>query len=491
MTDKKVFKLGRRGVFLAFLATLLCTVAGLWSLIPLAQSISADSTWDDDSVSASHLATGPTTTQTVFLPHVVRGTNVARTSVFGLQLYNDLTAPSAALPLAKQASVNWVRWPIWWYSVEPVNTTPEYYRFDYWDRSIRATSEAGMQIIGTLGSNPTWAATYPEGLIDKVPVQEFVQFVRAVVERYDGDGLQDAPGSPVINNWELYNEPDGDDPIRAQYSGIGYWGRYGAEYAQMLCAVYPEIKKANPSARVLIGGLAYEWFHEDGGPFERAFLGDVLAAGGGSCFDVMAFHAYPTNGARWSAWGNGLIGKANYLRITYPALADKPMVVTEAGVNSEPPATPETQADWVVKVFAQAMAARLDALTWWTWPDLGGGYGSFGLLTKDSQPKPAYYAFQYAAAKLGGASFARGLSSSESGGAAAVEGYLFTSPGALYVMWSNDGVTYPVNLSGSRARVLDSLGKLVAQVYDGDDGNTDGQVRVTIGSGPVYVEVTS
>ena len=105
-----------------------------------------------------------------------------------------------------------------------------------------------MQIIGTLGSNPTWAATYPEGLIDKVPVQEFVQFVRAVVERYDGDGLQDAPGSPVINNWELYNEPDGDDPIRAQYGGIGYWGRYGAEYAQMLCAVYPEIKKANPSA---------------------------------------------------------------------------------------------------------------------------------------------------------------------------------------------------------------------------------------------------
>ena len=137
MTDKKVFKLGRRGVFLAFLATLLCTVAGLWSLIPLAQSISADSTWDADSVSASHLATGPTTTQTVFLPHVVRGTNVARTSVFGLQLYNDLTAPSAALSLAQQASVNWVRWPIWWYSVEPVNTTPEYYRFDYWDRSIR------------------------------------------------------------------------------------------------------------------------------------------------------------------------------------------------------------------------------------------------------------------------------------------------------------------------------------------------------------------
>ena len=72
-----------------------------------------------------------------------------------------------------------------------------------------------------------------------------------------------------------------------------------------------------------------------------------------------------------------------------------------------------------------------------------------------------------------------------------MEGYLFTSPGALYVMWSNDGMTYPVNLSGSRARVLDRLGKLVAQVYDGDDGNTDGQVRVTIGSGPVYVEVTS
>ena len=51
------------------------------------------------------------------------------------------------------------------------------------------------------------------------------------------------------------------------------WGPYGADYAQMLCAVYPAVKAASPNARIVLGGIAYDWFQEDGGPFVRGFPG--------------------------------------------------------------------------------------------------------------------------------------------------------------------------------------------------------------------------
>ncbi len=41
--------------------------------------------------------------------------------------------------------------------------------------------------------------------------------------------------------------------------------------------ISPAIHAADPQAKVLIGGLAYDAF-EPGGPFVRSFLGDTLAA---------------------------------------------------------------------------------------------------------------------------------------------------------------------------------------------------------------------
>jgi hypothetical protein len=410
-------------------------------------------------------------------------------TAFGVQMYEALDIPAAGISLTKEARVYWARWPLSWSQVEPVDTAPDLYDFGFYDASVLSATQAGLHLVITIWNNPGWAATYANGPIDKVDIGEFAEFAGTLVERYDGDGWEDAPGSPTVDYWEFYNEPDAGDRLRAEY-GASYWGHFGAEYAQMLCAVYPVIKAANPRAQVVLGGLAYDNFEDQGGGFVREFLDDVLAAGGGQCFDVMNFHYYPVFQPVWAPYGAGLSGKANYLydRLRQYGLADKRMICTEAGWHSDYESTPEIQARYVVKLFAQSLASHLDMMIWWTWIDPGGYYGANGLLTQGLQRKPAFYAYQTAARLLGRAAFQRALSAAELGNPA-LEGYLFTSSGApLYVFWSNDGQSRSVALSLSRARVRNLYGEIVGLLSDGDDGQVDGRIQVRVDEDPIYVE---
>lgn len=436
-------------------------------------------------------ADGPVT-RTLFLPLVARNYEPPVPTIFGVQMYGALNKPSAGLTLTQEARVYWVRWPLAWSAVEPVDTIPANYNFSTADASIISATQSGLHLIVTIVGNPSWAATYANGPIDKADIGEFAEFVGAVVERYDGDGFEDAPGSPVVEYWEFYNEPDGGNRLRAEY-GDGYWGHFGSNYAQMLCAVYPVIKAANPQAKVALGGLAYDWFEDQGGPFVRAFLDDVLSAGGGKCIDVMNFHYYPAFQGVWADYGPGLSGKANFLRNKLAQYGvDKPMICTETGWFSgghSTPSTPETQAAYVPKLFIQSMYSQLGINIWFSWID-PGHIGEWGLLTTDLRRKPAFYAYQTAARKLGRALFQRPLSPQELSAPLEVEGYLLHRPDgkALYVLWSNDDITRTVSLPLTYARVTNMYGDTIDNRTDGDDGTIDGRIWVSVGFYPLYVE---
>ena len=186
-------------------------------------------------------------TYSVYLPLVsrLRPEYTIRQTVFGVQMYESLNSPSARLDLAQQAGVSWIRWQLNWPEIEPSNTTPARFNWTSTDAALTAAARAGSRVILTMHANPSWAATYPEGRIDKVPLSEFAEFMSAAVERYDGDGLNDAPNMPVAEHFEFYNEPD---------CGLPRWGDNGAEYAQMLCAVAPAMKAANPEREASHGG---------------------------------------------------------------------------------------------------------------------------------------------------------------------------------------------------------------------------------------------
>jgi Cellulase (glycosyl hydrolase family 5) len=432
---------------------------------------------------------------TTSLPLVMRQ-QIPANNVFGVQMYGKLNSPSAELGLAQAAGVSWARWPFMWKSIEPDNTTPNNYYWATTDAVFTAAKAAGLNIIATVWGNPTWAATYQSGPIDRTDIGQFAEFIAAVVERYDGDGQNDAPGSPVVNYFELYNEPDGGDPVRALY-GHGYWGHFGADYAEMLCAVYPAAKAASPNAKIVLGGIAHEWFTEDGGPFVKTFVDDVLAAGGGDCLDALAFHYYPPYELVWKDWGPGLSGKANYLRdkLNSHGLNNLPLLVTEAGLhsNADPrwPSSPEMQAGYVIKLFTQTIASHIPTMIWFCWTDLPDYWAANGLLDLNRQPKLAYDAFKVARGKLGPAAFQRRLSDSETG-SSDVEAYLFHSTlGPLYVTWVNlKDTTRQVRLPGKTARVGGLVDETLFTLLDADDGIADGFITVTAGFRPIYVNVT-
>ena len=419
---------------------------------------------------------------------------------FGIQAYGYLGPESSYYCDLVESGATWVRNEIGWRSVEPQDVAATAYDWSTTDSAIETATHGGFNLIVTINRNPDWASTYLQGPIDKVPLTQFTSFVGALVERYDGDGSNDAPGSPKVEYWEFYNEPDAGfihNDMR--------WGHSGKEYAQMLAAVYPAVKAANPNAKVLLGGLAYDWFEDQDGPFVREFLDDVLENGGGPHFDIMNFHQYPPFAANWGAPnGPGLVEKTQAIRAKLTEYGlDKPIMITESGMHSNDastsPMTPELQARYVTMLFSQALAADVDTLVWFMLYDPGETYpyrnGLVTYVTSNTQRperKPAFTAYQTAVAFLAEATFDRTLTAAETGNADLIA-YKYTDENGqvLYVAWLGPitrADAAPLSVAGSLATLFDIYGA-ARTVADADDGQTDGKITVAIGAQPVYVRI--
>ena len=455
-------------------------------------------------------ATAPTTADEsgkIFMPMTTsnRPTKWAWESVFGMQMYNDSRPTSPFHHSLMDSGATWLRIAVHWSSIEPNNTSPSAYLWEQADKPLGAAEIRGgygVRVIGTIETAPVWArydSFKADGPINAANMPDFKEFVGALVERFDGDGYMDAPGSPIVDYWEFYNEPD-----RRLATTDGRWGDHPAEYAAMLAAVYPVVKSANPNAKVVFGGLAYDFFTDQGGPFIRTFLDDVLAAGAGDHFDVFNFHTYPLFASNWLAAGEsgaGLYQKSQYLRAKLQAVGlHKPMIVTEAGwhSNSPPglPSSPETQSRYVAQLFTQSLAADIDVMTWWMLYDPGEGSADFGLVTRDAEPfrKPSFLAYQTIVNQLTGKEFVRTLPPSETKNGW-MEAYEFHDPltgRTQYIAWLNPIITQAtgtLSIAAEEVRTISLYGIVGPTITDAGDGADNGRVSVPINGQPVYIEV--
>jgi hypothetical protein len=82
----------------------------------------------------------------------------------------------------------------------------------------------------------------------------YQDFVTKLVERYDGDGLDDMPGLLyAVKHWEVMNEPDLTDMGDGR---LDFYKQDAAAYGELLVKTYSAIKTADSSANVLIAGAA-------------------------------------------------------------------------------------------------------------------------------------------------------------------------------------------------------------------------------------------
>lgn len=131
------------------------------------------------------------------------------------------------------------------------------------DEVLRRILDAKLEplvIIGPWPGNAPAAVTHrylPDDL------DAYGEWVTATVERYDGDGVGDAPAlSGGIHLWEVDNEPDLHNRVPPRGSKkVGFNPKYFStptEYAQIWEITHAAIVAADPTAKVLPAGLARE-----------------------------------------------------------------------------------------------------------------------------------------------------------------------------------------------------------------------------------------
>jgi hypothetical protein len=256
------------------------------------------------------LAPGPAQTQAPAAVFAQPSNFSPQPSAFGMNTYftglerinRDGDAGAATLIAQGRAiGVEWAREELSWGNIE--RSARGRWDWNPFDRRLREAAEAGYQIIGMLLTTPAWArvadcparmARYAAAGVrvadywcPPADPQDFAAYVAAVVERYDGDGYRDAPGSPRVAAWQIGNEPNAWET----------WPGTPAEYAALLELGYAAAKAADPSAIVATGGLyVFDGGWDDGIGHRDglSFLADALEARPSAwrSFDALVVHPY-------------------------------------------------------------------------------------------------------------------------------------------------------------------------------------------------------
>jgi hypothetical protein len=316
----------------------------------------------------------------------------------GVQLFEaDVDTP--ALEHLRAAGVTWARTRALWKLIEPVERTPPVYDWAATDRLFGDTAAAGFRNVAVVYANPPWAAASECGPVAPPKRARYEAFWSALVERYDGDGLQDAPGGARADYWQVSNEADFDHTApsdEADYGGC--FGQDPAGYAEQLVLAYRAAKAADPRARVGLSPMAYDRFTAASAPagwgaapgpfvydFAQRVLEHLYATYPGDpalpFFDFVSLHSYNDNAHFWDLRGSTprleLVGKAQRFRteqLAVPGVFDlrgMPILISETGLASSPSdewteRSEDFQAMYVGQAMVRALAIGAIAAIWYT-----------------------------------------------------------------------------------------------------------------------------
>jgi hypothetical protein len=375
---------------------------------------------------------------------------------------------------------------------------------------LHSLKSAGITPVISLNDSPHWAVD-PNARSDGKPTScgpihpdhydEFADFLKQIINRYKDPEFN-------VHIWEFGNEPDVDPDILAVDSVYGCWGDIsdkdfygGKQYGEMLKYITPIVKKADPLAKVWVGGLLLavpETTNPGLGKPERFFRG-ILDVGAAPYFDALAYHGHllyygkikdsdSVLSGPWIAWGGGLIGKARYLRqIMSEYGVDKPLVQGEIGVGCrsdftycQPNPSEEFfqfQADMLVRVAVRIVSENIKGFSWYQIN--GNGWRNQGLLDSADNPRPSYDAYQQLIHKL---DRARYLSTVDYG--SDVEAYTFRkAPNRVHVVWAKDDTS--VNILVPKSKFLEAYDRDGTQIITPPiEGNN---YKLTVGFSPIYI----
>lgn len=328
------------------------------------------------------------------------------------------------LSILQSAGVGIIRQQFLWEEIEPVKGRHWDDRlgrstWERYDTIVAAARARGMEIMARLERSPRWATpgwqpAKPASQKPPADLEDFGDFVEAVVSRYKGQ----------IRYYQIWNEPNLS----------GEWGESNpdaAEYVAMLKVAYRRAKRADPNAVVAAAGLAPTTERGPQNISDLIFLQRMYFLGAKDYFDVASTMSYGlSTGPRDYRADEGLTNfpRAVLWRDVMNVFGDgsKPIWASEYGWNSLPPGwagqpsiwgnnrSPAEQAAWTVDGIRRAR----DEWPWmptifvWAsrWPvsaDPADPTLGFRLMEADFTARPALQALRdfTAAGPVAGAGF--------------------------------------------------------------------------------------
>ena len=302
-------------------------------------------------------------------------------------------------------------------------------------------------------------------------MEKYLQFLQTAVERYDGDGNGDAPGSPIVNFWEVENEVDA--PM--------FWKDTPENYADLLKESYQTIKKANPRAVVSLAGMADPMeFPEKAIDFYSKILTQLeknKENPNAKYFDLAGIHLYN--------FSNNQLDREKVLIKAFKELLSKykyniPIWLTETGDYSGKPFKPplkseKVQAENLLKTYITSLSQGIEKIFWVTlteWHKYAGldnsVWDNVGMINNpqndgDGSRKLSYFTFKKMAEILEGSDWRNIQVVQEKDG---INIYKFSKNGkSIWVAW-NDGGEKNIEIVGINSAQV----KITSAIPNSDAG---------------------
>lgn len=448
---------------------------------------------------------------------------ISEDSPFGV---HDPTVPEIdSIEGVAAIGAKWVRYAggngIVWDQIEPEKGI---YHWDQHDSLYLDTYNAGIKMfVSTIAASKVYGVKH--GFMPK-NIESWLAFLKKVAERYDGDGIDDAPGSPIVDVWQIENELDFN------------WKDKPENYAKFLKESYKAIKQVNPRAKVAIAGVA----DPAGFAGENAIYGKILKeldriknSSGDRYFDVFDFHWYPfaTDYLSVESFLGGSSGKIFYLKeyvnnikrtLAQYDHVNIPIYITEFGQYSGPPGlwgpseyaqkltfhSEKKQAFDLLKEYLYSRANGVEKVFWVTlteWHnfagEINGVFDNVGLINNpsndgQSHKKLAYYTYKKMTETLEGSDWNNIQTVQESDG---VYVYKFTKNNKnVWVAWNDNSASQQITISGvpfGSIKITEAVpkyesGKDVADYSTAFNIETkttsSGKITIILGDKPMFVE---
>ncbi len=249
--------------------------------------------------------------------------------------FGFLTGSPYESKLISEIGMGWSRphiGPFIWNDIESTKNEFDFSETDLW---VKKAQENNVATLATIWPYADWdqkecrgaeclvskqdqfSTLLPRSRCAPCNIEDYENFLVRLVERYDGDGVDDMPGLEIpVKYWEILNEPEMSEPTLTFYIGKQ------EEYLDILKSSKVTIKSACPDCKIVQGGAAGTM------DFMLDYWKNIFNLGAAEYFDIANIHYI----------GSGELSNLNvkeFKKLMNDNGINKPIWVTEAEYHRE------------------------------------------------------------------------------------------------------------------------------------------------------------